>query len=238
MKSLLLAGGLGTRLKPLTNDQPKVMVKIGDKPILEHLINLCVKHNIKDIIISLHYLPEVVVQYFKNGQQFSANISYSIEDKRMAGAGAIKYAEKLLKQDSFFVLNGDVITNINLTKMAEFHRQKGGLGTFLVHKTDHPYDSDLVEYDKNCLIKKFFRPQSGDKFKPVSKTGTHIFKPEVLNYIPKNKKYSLEKQLIPDLLKQGKKLYAYYSNDYSKDMGTSGRLKQVRQDYEKGKITI
>jgi len=238
MKVFILAGGLGTRLKSLTNNQPKVMIKIGDKPILEHLVNLCVKHNFTDIIISLFHLPKPVTQYFGNGKKLHARISYSIETKPMGGAGAIKYAEPLLKDDSFFVLNGDVMTCANLTKIAQFHQQKQGLATFLVHKTDHPYDSDLVEFDNNDLITKFFRPQKGDKFKPTSKTGTHIFEPEVLDFIPPDIKYSLEKQLIPDLLKQGKKLYAYYSNEYSKDMGTSQRLTQVRKDFKDGKITI
>ena len=238
MKVFILAGGLGTRLKPLTDNQPKVMIKVGNKPILEHLVNLCVKHNFSDIIISLHHLPKPVTQYFDNGDKFNARISYSIESKPMGGAGAIKHAQSFLKGDPFIVLNGDVMTNINLTKMVQFHQQKKGLATFLVHQTDHPYDSDLVEFDENHLITKFFRPQKGDKFKPISKTGTHIFEPEVLEIIPKDINYSLEKQLIPDLLKQGKKLYAYYSNEYSKDMGTPQRLAQVKKDYEANKISI
>jgi mannose-1-phosphate guanylyltransferase len=238
MKVFILAGGLGTRLKPLTDNQPKVMIKIGDKPILEHLVNLCVKHNFTDIIISLYHLPQPVTKYFSNGKKFNAQINYSIETKPMVGAGAIKHAESLLKGDSFIVFNGDVITCLNLTKMAKFHQQKKGLATFLVHQTDHPYDSDLVEFDNNDLITKFFRPQKGDKFKPISKTGTHIFEPEVLKYIPQNQSYSLEKQLIPDLLQQNKKLYAYYSNEYSKDMGTPQRLAQVKKDYEANKISI
>ncbi|AKM79477.1 MAG: Nucleotidyl transferase [Candidatus Beckwithbacteria bacterium GW2011_GWB1_47_15] len=238
MKVVILAGGLGTRLKPQTLHQPKVMIKIGAKPILEHLVNLCVKHDFKQIIISLHYLPKVVTDYFKSGQRFNADISYSIEEKPLGGAGALKHTEKLLRKDSFFVLNGDVLTNLNLNAMAKFHRLKRGLGTFLVHKTDHPLDSDLIEYDNNYLIKRFFRPQPGDKFKPISKSGSHIFEPKVLDFIPENTKYSLEKQLIPNLLDQGEKLCAYYSDCYSKDMGTPQRLARVKKDFENGKITF
>ena len=143
-----------------------------------------------------------------------------------------------MRKDSFFVLNGDVLTNLNLNAMAKFHRLKRGLGTFLVHKTDHPLDSDLIEYDNNYLIKRFFRPQPGDKFKPISKSGSHIFEPKVLDFIPENTKYSLEKQLIPNLLDQGEKLCAYYSDCYSKDMGTPQRLARVKKDFENGKITF
>jgi len=238
MRAFILSAGLGTRLRSLTNKIPKVLVKIGDKPVLEHLVILCVQHKISDIIVNLHYFPKKVKDHFKDGKKWRVKIIYSFEPEIMGGAGGLKWAEKYLS-DTFFVLNGDVMTNLNLSKMAKFHQEKvkkGGIGSFLVHKTDHPYDSDLVDYDDDYLVKKFFRPQPGDKFKPVSKSGTHVFEPEVLKYIPKNRKYSLEKELIPDLLRRGKKLYAYYSDEYSKDMGTPERLKQVRKDYETGKI--
>jgi mannose-1-phosphate guanylyltransferase/phosphomannomutase len=239
MKVFILSAGLGTRLRSLTNDKPKVMVRVGNKPILEHLINLCAHHGFKDIIINLHYLPDVVINYFNDGKRFDVNITYSHEkEKIMGGAGALKQVEELLKKNTFFVLNGDVMTNINLTKMVQFHQKKGGIGSFLVHSTDHPYDSDLVEFNQDCLVKRFFRPKPGDQFKPISKTGTHIFEPEVLKFIPSGQKYSLEKQLIPDLLKCDKKLYAYYSEEYSRDMGTLERLAQVKKDYANSKISF
>lgn len=239
MKAFILSAGIGTRLKPLTDNQPKVMVKIGGKPILEHLILLCRRHNLKDIIINLHYLPDVITEYFKDGSQFGVHLNYSYETaKLMGGAGALKQAENWLKKDSFFVLNGDVMTNVDLTAMARFHQKKNGIGTVLVHSTDHPYDSDLVEYDDNFLIKRFFRPKQKDKFQSLAKTGTHIFSPEILKFIPAKITYSLESKLIPDLLSKKQQLYAYYSNCYSKDMGTLPRLKQVQQDYATKKITF
>lgn len=238
MKAFILAAGIGTRLKPLTDHQPKVMFKIGNKPILEHLINLCRHHQIKDIILSTHYLSDQIVDYFQDGKQAGVHINYSHETIRLGGAGAMKLAEPLLKDDDFIVLNGDVLTNVNLTKMISFHRRQQGLAAFLVHNTDHPLDSDLVEFDSTGLIKRFFRPQPGDKFKPVSKTGTHIFKPSVLNFIPPRQEFSLEKQLIPKLLAANQPLYAYFSDCYSKDMGTLERLAQVRKDYQDGKTSF
>ena len=238
MKVFILAAGIGTRLKPLTNNQPKVMIKIGNKPVLEHLLNLCHHYSFNDIIINLHYLPEVITSYFGNGQKFGVKINYSFEKKIMGGAGALKQAEKLLKNDSFFVLNGDVMTNVDLIAIAKFHQEKAGLGCLLVHPTDHSFDSDLVEYDGKFRILRFFRSTVGDNIQPVSKTGTHIFKPAVLNFIPPRQKFSLEKQLIPVLLTAKQSLYAYYSNCYSKDMGTLERLAQVEKDYQNGKIYI
>ncbi len=239
MKVFILAAGLGTRLRSITQNKPKAMVKIGGKPVLEHLILLCKHHGFIDIIINLHYLPEVITNYFKNGAKFGVKISYSDEAKQiMGGAGALKQAEKLLGREPFFVLSGDVLTNINLKEMAEYHRKKKSIGTFLVRLSDHPYDSDLVEMDQSMRITRFFRSNQGDNFKPVSKSGTHLFEPLVLDLIPNNKPYSLEKQLIPDLLKKGFPLYGFMSKAYSKDIGAPERLAQANQDYEAGNVAF
>jgi len=238
MKVFILTAGIGSRLKPLTDTQPKVMIKIGPKPILEHLINLCAHHHLTDIILSTHYLPDQIQNYFKTGENQGVNIQYSFEAEMVGGGGALKLAENLFQKEPFIVLNGDVLTNVNLTEMIEFHKEKKALGTFLVHDTDHPLDSDLVEFDSNKKISKFFRPQPNDQFKPISKTGTHIFESKVLDFIPSNQLFSLEKQLIPLLLEKSQPLYAYYSSCYSKDMGTLKRLEQVRKDYQDGKTSF
>lgn len=236
-KAVILCGGRGKRLRPLTDKIPKPMTKIGDKPLLEHLINLLREHGIIEIYLAVSYLGEKVEKYFTDGKKWGVKIFYSYDRKPLGGAGAIKLLERNFNS-TFIVLNGDVITNLNLTKMAVFHKQKGGIGTISVHKTDHPYDSDIVECDKNFLVKRFFRPRLGDKFKLISKTGTHIFEPKALKFIPKNKKYSLEEEWIPDLLKKGEKLYAYYSKEYSHDMGTPERLRKVRKDCKNEKIKL
>lgn len=232
-KAVILCGGRGVRLKPLTDKIPKGLIKIGGRPVLEHLVNVLKRSQVREIYLAISFLGKRIEQYFGNGRKWGVNIFYSYDRKPLGGAGAIKLLEKKLDA-TFAVLNGDVLTDLDFAKMAKFHHQKGGLGTFLVHKTDHPYDSDLVEFDDNFLVKKFFRPKPGDKFTAISKTGTHIFEPQVFKYIPQNKKYSLEKELIPTLLLKGEKLYAYYSEEYSHDMGTRERLRKVREDFKKG----
>lgn len=237
-KALILSAGHGTRLLPITNEVPKVMISIGEKPILEHLVRLCASHNIRDIIINLHYLPDVIINHFADGSRLGVRITYLYEEEKiLGGAGAIKNAESLIKGD-FLVMDGDVMTNLNLEKMLDFHKAKRGIATFLVHKTDHPYDSDCVQFDENFKITKFFRPKEGDVFEPMSKSGTHIFTPEIFQFIPEATEFSLEHQLIPLLLNQGKACYAYYSTEYSRDMGTPTRLVEVREDYRLGKISL
>lgn len=236
-KAVILCGGRGTRLRPLTDKIPKPLIKIGDKPLLEHLVNLLKKHKVTEIYMAVSYLGEKIEKHFGDGKKWEVNIFYSYDKKPLGGAGAVKLLEDKL-DSTFAVLNGDVLTDLDFRKMADFHYQKGGIASFIVHKTDHPYDSDLVEYDEDCLVKRFFRPRPGDNFEPISKSGTHIFEPEVLKFIPMKKKYSLEKELIPDFLKKGEKLYAYYSEEYSHDVGTPERLVKVRNDFKKGKIRL
>lgn len=239
MKAFILSAGLGIRLRPLTNKIPKVMIRIGDKPILEHLIILCRIHKIEEIIINLHHFPEKIKKYFGTGEQWQVKITYSYEPKIMGSAGALKKTEAQLRDEDFFVLNGDVMTNLNLTKMWQYHQKKDGIATVLIHESDHPYDSSLVEVDDKFRITNFdSRVKPGDKFRNLTKSGTHIFKPQVLQYIPENQEYSLEKELVPKLLKSGEKIYGFYSEDYSHDMGTPERLKKVKEDYEAGKIKI
>jgi NDP-sugar pyrophosphorylase family protein len=234
MKAFILAGGLGTRLRPITNRIQKVMVEIGGKPMLEHLVHLCSRHRITDIVIGVHYRSDSIQAYFGDGKKFNVNIRYSYEPHKMGDAGAMKHASALLGEDPFVVLNGDVMTNVDLTAMGAFHEAKGGLGTFLVHSTDHPYDSDIVRYDEDLLITDFFRPNPGDEFKPISKSGTHIFQPDVLTFIPQGVNYSLGGELVFDLLSKHQRLYAYYSDCYSRDMGTPERLARVEKDYQNG----
>lgn len=234
MKAFILAAGLGTRLRPLTYKIPKVMIKIGDKPVLEHLIILCKKHQIEDIIINLHHLPEKIRNYFGTGEKWRVKIAFSFEPKILGNAGALKKVEALLEDEDFFVFNGDVMTNLNLTKMWRFHQKKGGIATFLIHQSDHPQDSSLVVVNNESRVVKFGKKAKGK----LTKSGTHIFKPGVLKYIPKGKEYSLEKELIPKLISKGLPIYGFYSEDYSHDVGTLERLKKVRKDYQSGKIKV
>ncbi len=238
MRAVILAAGLGTRLRPLTDNTPKVMIDIGGQPVLEHLVRLCRKHGILDIILTLGYLPRVIRNYFGNGEKFGVNIKYTLEKEMLGGAGVLRLANRYLFSEPFFVLNGDVLTDVDLGKMLNFHKSKGGLATYLVHRTDHPYDSDVVEFDNSFRIFRFFRPKPDDLFTPLTKTGTHLFEPEVLNYIPESAYFSLEKDLTPRLLSENKNIYAFVSDAYSKDMGTPERLEKVRKDYKEGKIVI
>ncbi len=238
MKAVILAGGKGKRLGSLGKKIPKPLIKIGDKPILEHQIMLLRKYGIRDIWLPLGYLGNQIREYFGDGRKWQVNISYHQEEKPLGTAGAIKTLEKKIKED-FLVLSGDVMLNFDIGRFINYHRQKKEkIGSIVVHPNDHPFDSDLVEVDKTGRITSLLiRPhRSGATFRNLSIASVFIFSSKIFKYITSQKKSDIEKNILPLILKAKQKIYAYNTPEYLKDIGTPERLKKVKQDYASGKI--
>lgn len=235
MKAVILAGGKGTRLYPLTKDMPKPMVPIGGKPLLEWQILLLKKYGIKDIILCTNYLHEVIENHFKDGKEYDVNIHYSKEQEELGTAGAVKFAGRHLNDEDFVVVFGDEMFNINLLQMARYHKKKGAEVTILIHESKHPFDSDLVELDHENKIRRIFRAQQGDIFRPLNTSCAYMLKPSILAKIPSGFS-DFGKQLFPKLLQEGQHLQGYISEEYAKDMGTKERLEAVEEDLKNGYI--
>ncbi len=236
MKAVILAGGKGTRLKDVVKDIPKPMAYIGDKPILQHQIELLHRYGIKDIILLIGYLGHVIQDYFGDGSNFGVNIDYFIEEKPLGTAGGIKEVEDKLGSD-FLALNGDVMLDINLNKLIEFHHSRNSSATLVLHPNDHPQDSDLVEIDNTCRISKFYsKPHNPNKyFKNLVNAGVYVLSSKALKYIEKGVTSILGKDVFPVMASQ-ETIYGYVSAEYMKDMGTPDRFKAVCQDHVNGKI--
>lgn len=238
MKAVILAGGKGKRLMPLTEKIPKALIKIGDKPVLEHQILLLKRYGVRDIWLLLGYLGNQIREYFQDGKKWSLSIQHRQEKRPLGTAGAIKTLENLIKED-FLVLSGDVILDFDVQRFIDWHQQKKEkIGSIIVHPNDHPFDSDLVEVDnKGKIISLLKRPHSPERlFRNLAIASVYIFSPKIFKYISSQKKSDIEKDILPLILKSGRKLYAYNTPEYFKDMGTPKRLKRVRQDYLSGKI--
>lgn len=229
MKALILAGGRGERLMPLTNDLPKVMIDILGKPLLEHQMNLLKNHKIKNVVICVHYLAEKIIDYFGDGSSFGMNVEYSVENEPLGTGGAIKNAENFLDGD-FVVLSGDVLTNINITKLVEFHKQHKGIATCVVRETEHPQDSDLVKIDSSNKIVKIMRKGEKNKTGNLANTGIFVFRKKMLEYIPK--KCNLENDVLYNLLEK-ENIFAYIPDDFVMDIGTLERLRDAREKFKK-----
>lgn len=236
--AVILAGGKGERLYPLTKETPKVLIEIGGKPIIEHQILLLKKQGIKEIWIMLGYLGDKVREYLRDGKRLGVNLHYEQEKKLLGTAGALIQLKGKIKDD-FLVLSGDVMLNLDFQRFINYHLQKKeSLASFAVHPTDHPKDSDLVEIDgQGRILSLSKRPHQEKKESGnISIASVFIFSPDIFRYINQKRKFDIEKNVLPLILKSGEKTYGYLTPEYIKDMGTPERLERVRKDYLSGKI--
>lgn len=237
-KAIILAGGKGERLYPLTRDIPKPLIQIGGKPIIEHQIQLLKEQGIKEIWILLGYLGDKIRDYLKDGRKWDAEICYEQEKKPLGTAGALLQMKDKIGED-FLVLSGDVMLGFDFQRFMNYHLgKKESLASFAIHETDHPQDSDLVKIDEEGRILALLkRPHlEGKDLLNISIASIFIFSPKIFQYINQKRKFDIEKDMLPVILKSKDKAYGYLTQDYIKDMGTPERLEKVRQDYFLGKI--
>jgi mannose-1-phosphate guanylyltransferase len=234
MQTLILVGGEATRLRPLTCNTPKAMVPVMNKPFLEHAIDYLKSHGIDDIVLAQGYLPQPMYRHFKDGKQFNTKLTYVIEDKPLGTAGAVKNASEYL-DGPFFVFNGDILTDLDITAMLEFHRRKKAAVTLSLVPVDDPRPFGVVETDKENRITSFKeKPKLEEISTNMINAGIYIIEPDVLNQIPADTFYSFEKQVFPDMLKNGEHLYAFNSPAYWIDIGTPQKYMQVHIDILNG----
>ncbi len=229
MQAVILAGGKGERLKPLTEEVQKCMLPLCGRPLLEHHVELCKKHGITDIVMCVGYKKERIMEHFDDGSEFGIPIRYSIETELLGTGGAVKNCGKLLA-DRFVVAYGDVASKLNYTKLAKFHSKKGGEATIVVHPSLHPEDSDIVDMEKTGKVRGFIcKPHNLRGRGYVNNAGCYVFEKKALANIIE-KKLSMEKELFPKLAQRGT-LYAYNTLDYLRDMGTFERYKKMEDEF-------
>lgn len=230
MKAVILVGGEGTRLRPLTCHTVKAMVPVLNRPFLEHMFEHLKKHNITDIILTLCYLPDCIQSYFGDGRKFGLKLTYVMEKSPLGTAGAVKNAENYL-EEPFFVLNGDVFTDLDLTAMLAFHRGKKAKITIALTPVENPTLYGVVETDKQERITQFVEKPSWDKVTTnMINAGTYILQPEILNYIPPQTSYTFEHGVFPDAVRRGQSVYAYPSTAYWTDIGAPEKYLRLQYD--------
>lgn len=238
MKALFLAGGLGTRLRPLTNDLPKPMVPIMTKPLLErNMINLK-KYGINEIVISTCYKPQHIRNYFGDGSRLGLKIEYISEDIPLGTGGAIKNTERFF-DDTFIVFNSDILSYINIKELVEYHKSKSALATIAVTKVDNPSLYGVIEYDKNSYAVSFTeKPEPHEAKSNYINAGTYVLEPDILKEIPTGRVVSVEKEVYPALLEKGYKIAVYKGGSYWLDIGTPEKYMQVHKDIMDSKCKI
>ncbi len=239
MRAVLMAGGSGTRLRPLTCDLPKPMVPVLNRPIAEHIINLLKRHHITEIIATLFYQPDVMRDYFQDGEAFGVQMTYAVEEDQPLGtAGCVKSVAELLK-DTFLVISGDSITDFDLHAAINFHRAKASKATLLLKRVPNPVEFGVVITDKEDRIVRFLeKPSASEIFSDTVNTGTYILEPEVLDYLPFNQAQDFSKDLFPRLLAEAVPMYGYVATGYWCDVGHLNAYREAQYDALHGKVKI
>lgn len=238
MKAVVMAGGEGTRLRPLTSDQPKPMVSLVNKPVIEHIFELLKHHGITDIVVTLQFLPQLIKNYFGEGTDMGLDISYSIEETPLGTAGSVKKAEGHL-DETFIVISGDALTDVDLSKVIKFHKKKKAIATIALKRVDNPLEFGIVITDKQDRIQRFLeKPSWGEVFSDTINTGIYVLEPEVFEYIPKDSPFDFSKELFPLLLKEEKPLFGFVVDGYWCDIGDLNQYREAHKDILDGKAKV
>ncbi|MGI5822472.1 MAG: sugar phosphate nucleotidyltransferase [Dethiobacteria bacterium] len=238
MKAVIMAGGEGARLRPLTCDRPKPMVPLMDKPMMEYIVELLAAHNLQDLAVTLQYLPEQIQDHFGEQSPAGTKFSYFLEDKPLGTAGSVKNAASFL-DDTFMVISGDCLTDIDLTAAIEFHRRKKALVTIVLTPQENPLEYGVVMVnDEGRIIRFLEKPGWGEVFSDTVNTGIYILEPEVLDYIPPGKKFDFSRDLFPLLMEEGRPLYGCVLPGYWCDIGNLEQYRFAHYDILKKKVKI
>jgi NDP-sugar pyrophosphorylase family protein len=231
MRAVIIAGGSGTRLRPLTYNTPKPMVPLFGKPFLQYQLEHLKRHGITEIVINLHYLSDVIQQHFGDGSSLGLKIFYSLEDKPLGTAGAVKLAEEHFTDEPLVVFNGDILTDIDLTEMIQFHQQHQARTTIAMIRVADPTSYGLIFTEDDGRITRFLEKPSWDEATvDTVNAGIYILDPSVFRYVPRQEAYSFERGLFPLLLQLNEKVYGYTTSAYWLDIGSPKKYLQAHTD--------
>ena len=238
MKAVVMAGGEGSRLRPLTIGRPKPMVPLVDKPVLGHILALLKYHGITEVVITLQYMPSVIQDFYGDGSSLGLDITYVVEETPLGTAGGVKNAAAHLN-DTFLVISGDALTDFNLQAAVEHHHRSGALATLTVYSVPNPLEYGAVVSDQSGRITQFLeKPDWGTIRSDRVNTGIYVLAPAVLDHIPDGVPYDFSTDLFPDLLRQSKRLHAYIAEGYWCDVGTIGEYMRATADLISGKVWL
>jgi mannose-1-phosphate guanylyltransferase/phosphomannomutase len=238
MKAVIMAGGQGTRLRPLTSSIPKPMLPVVNKPIMEHIINLVASHGITELYATLQFLPTNISNYFSDGAEWGVNLGYALEKSPLGTAGSVKNCSSHL-DDTFLVISGDALTDIDIDKAVEFHRSRQAMVTLVLVRVANPLEFGIVVTDGDGRIERFLeKPNWGQVFSDTINTGIYVLEPSIFDYIPGDDPFDFSQDLYPLLLEKGFPLYGYVAEGYWCDVGNFAQYLSAQKDVLDGKVDI
>lgn len=239
MKAMVLAAGVGTRLDPLTSCTPKPLVPVVNMPVMAHILKLLSKHGINDICANLHYLPDQIINYFGDGTKLGLKLSFQYEEELTGDAGGVRSCRSFLAGDTFVVIMGDLITDIDLTEVIRLHKQKRSLATIAVKPLDDVSRFGVVVHDKGGFITGFQeKPSREEALSNLVSTGIYILEPAVFQYMPDTGPYGFGRQLFPDLVAKGLPVLAVTTTRYWSDVGSLEQYHMANMDALAGLVEV
>jgi mannose-1-phosphate guanylyltransferase/phosphomannomutase len=221
MKAVIMAGGEGTRLRPLTSTAPKPLLPVANRPMMEHVIDLLRNHGIDDIVVTVAFMANAIRNYFGDGSDFGVRMSYVDEPVPLGTAGSVRNAMDLLADDTFMVISGDVITDIDLSAIVTFHKERKAMATIGLTPVENPLEFGIVITREDGTIERFLeKPTWGQVFSDTINTGIYVLEPTVFDYIEAGRSVDFSGEVFPALLRDGKPLYGAITHGYWEDVGT------------------
>ncbi|HEX9079593.1 MAG TPA: mannose-1-phosphate guanyltransferase [Desulfuromonadaceae bacterium] len=238
MKAVIMAGGFGTRIQPLTSSIPKPMIPLFNRPIMLHIVELLKKHDITDLVMLLYHQPFVIKNFFRDGADFGVKITYVTPLQDMGTAGAVKAAEKYL-DERFLVISGDLLTDFNLGKIIDFHSDNKAMATITLTSVKDPLQFGVVITDKERRITQFLeKPGWGEVISDTINTGIYVLEPEIFNYIPEGENFDFSQDLFPQMLANRDPLFGFPAKGYWRDIGNTDSYREAYHDIFKGKVNL
>jgi mannose-1-phosphate guanylyltransferase/phosphomannomutase len=239
MKAVVMAGGEGTRLRPLTSNRPKPLVPILNKPCMQHSIELLQRYGVDEIVVTLYYLADEIQGYFGDGSELGVKLTYTVEDTPLGTAGSVMLAEEVLKDDTFIIVSGDALTDLDIGKALAFHREKGSVATLVLQHVENPLEFGVVITDEQGAVRRFLeKPSWGEVFSDTVNTGMYILEPSVLKYMELGKNYDWSQDIFPQLLREEKPMFGYVMEEYWTDVGSLTQYRQAQYEMLQGKTTL
>ncbi len=237
MKAVVMAGGEGTRLRPMTVSMPKPLLPIVNKPIMEHVLRLLRKHGFDETIVTLQFLASLVRNYFGDGEDFGMPLHYVTEESPLGTAGSVKNAEHLLRDGTFLVISGDALTDFDLTDLVRFHREKGALVTVCLARVPDPLEFGITIVDDAHRVQRFLeKPTWGQVFSDTVNTGIYVMEPEVFDYVAAGEQVDWSADVFPKLMADNRLVFGYVAEGYWEDVGTHESYLRAQADVLLGKV--
>ena len=230
MRAVVMAGGEGTRLRPMTANQPKPLVPVVNKPVMEHVLRLLKRHGFDETVVTVQFLASMVRSYFGDGEELGMHLSYATEQTPLGTAGSVKNAQSALQDEAFLVISGDALTDIDLTAVVAAHREKGALVTVCLARVTDPVEFGLVVTDEQGRVERLLeKPTWGQVFTDTVNTGIYVMEPEVFAHVASGSRVDWSGDVLPTLLAAGAPVYGYVASGYWEDVGTHQSYHAVHQ---------